>query len=342
MTNYLLTNQDDVQVAYIDVPNCYDWAKCEIKEDYCHNIRDKRTCLKYARKKAELEPLKTDIIRIFDPKSIDPESEFPYGTYAETSWRIILEKNGEDIGIKIVPCHPKEEENPPKNNYFVSLDDAINVGNKICALLGIPRIEDSVPDYYSTLFYSIGGNGKKEALMDYCLAYTIKMCGNRYKVIRGNNSIRDLYCNKILSVLIGETIPNNAGIRVYPYFQSTTSKGNVIDFIAEIYINNDYHVIIIEDKIEGEKHNNLNDYKEFFEKHYKELDEDKNKVKLHFYVIKAGCENDYRDWAKNGGFNFYTLDEIRQKVGFKNSNNNWNKVKDTGDTIFDEFWLRDW
>lgn len=178
----------------------------------------------------------------------------------------------------------------------------------------------------SVLFYDTNNKGNKEALMDYCLAYTFKMCDLRYHKNKVNTNLQQV-CLKILARLLEvEELPPT--INVQTYFQY-----NSIDLIVEVKNGEDgsYTAILIEDKVDNNlgKHQ-VTQYKTDFNNHY---NTDEKCIDKKYWVIKAanyGTEA-WKEMCQQNGFKITTLDALIDGVH-----------KETGNDIFDEFWLRDW
>lgn len=153
------------------------------------------------------------------------------------------------------------------------------------------------------------------------------MCDLRYHKDKINESLQH-ECLKILAYLLDvEKVP--CDIEVQTYFQYKD-----IDLIVEVYYNNETYVaILIEDKVchKLNKHQ-LPDYKKNFDEHY---NGDKKCTDKKYWVIKAG-DNGTEEWdeiCRQNSFKSTTLDKLVSISGLS---------KDTGNDIFDEFWLRDW
>ena len=177
----------------------------------------------------------------------------------------------------------------------------------------------------SVLFYDTEGKGNKEALMDYCLAYTAKMCDRRYHRGKVNTNLQQA-CLKILAKLIEvETLSGNIDIRTYFQYEK-------MDLIIEVYFEGgDYAAILIEDKVDNKLSlHQVTDYRKKFDAYY---NADNKCIDKKYWVIKAadhGTE-EWEEMCQQNGFKITTLDKLIS--GYHH---------DTGNEIFDEFWLRDW
>ena len=177
----------------------------------------------------------------------------------------------------------------------------------------------------SVLFYDTDNRGNKEALMDYCLGYTFKMCDLRYHKEKLNPELQKV-CLKILARLL-EVEDLSTDIRIQTYFQYKD-----IDLIVEVYYKNEtYTAILIEDKVDHKlDKNQLPKYKKIFDEHY---NSEIKCIDKKYRVIKAA---DYgtdgmANICQHNGFKIMTLDELISGLRYE-----------TGNDIFDEFWLRDW
>lgn len=185
---------------------------------------------------------------------------------------------------------------------------------------------EPIKDKDSVLFYDTDGGGLKEAMMDYGLAYTMKMCDLRYHKGNENVALKQA-CRSILAKLLefGELCED---ISVQTYFQYKKS----IDLIVEVYFKDgNYAAIMIEDKVDHilGRHQ-VTDYKKLFDECY---DADNKCVLRKYWVIKAGDYGTevWEDLCQQNEFKIVTLDKLSSGLG-----------PDTGNDIFDEFWLRDW
>lgn len=176
----------------------------------------------------------------------------------------------------------------------------------------------------SVFFHATEGNGPKEAAMDFCLSYTFKMAEKRNHKDRLNEKLLRS-CRAITSKLIGENI-EDADFHVQTYMQLSN-----IDLIVELYIGEKLmHVLLIEDKV----NNNLKEWQLPNQNKYVRSYYAKHKdIKIHSFVIKAV---DYKTEEMMAlcikhGAKFFSMDELINGI-----------TEDTGNAIFDEFWLRDW
>lgn len=177
----------------------------------------------------------------------------------------------------------------------------------------------------SVLFFDTDRRGNKEAMMDYGLAYTMKMCDTTYHKKQVNKSL--LYsCRAILSKLIGEDTQDTENLRIQTYFE-----WDDIDLVVEVYRNSSFwHVIMIENKVDSSlKPHQLKQYLEVFKNHYG----NEAGWKQHYYLIKAAdtIPEYMKTLCDEYGVKYTTMDDLIK-----------GQKEDTGNDIFDEFWLREW
>lgn len=176
----------------------------------------------------------------------------------------------------------------------------------------------------SVLLTEIDGRGNIEAIMDYILAWTFKMCDKSYH----GDSINPVLlkeCRKVLSSLIGVDVTNKE-CSIQTYFE--WSK---IDLIVEAHIEGlGYHAILIENKVKaGLPEHELQTNKKVFKNYYDKEDE----CQQHYWLICAYSPiPDYmKEQCLKDGYQYISLDEMSEY-----------DAADIGNAIFDEFWRRSW
>ena len=176
----------------------------------------------------------------------------------------------------------------------------------------------------SLLLTDTEGRGNIEAMMDYIIAWTFKMCDiNNH----GNEVNEKLLseCRKILSKLIGFDVTTES------FSICTYLEWRKIDLVVEIYFNNRrQHVFLIENKVNSKLQDwQLSNNKKIFKNHY---DNDDLKWEEHFFLICAhkGAV-DMSEHCRKEGYQLFALEELTDY-----------QAEDVGNNIFDEFWRRDW
>lgn len=166
--------------------------------------------------------------------------------------------------------------------------------------------------------------GNIEAVMDYILSWTFKMCDKTNHKTRINMPLL-LECRKILSKLI-DVDPTMEVSKVETYMEREK-----IDLIAEVHLQRgDYHVIMIENKVEANlRKDQLKNNKKKFTNFYT----NKAGCIQHFWLICADSSitEEMKQQCKENGFRSITLDALSDYV-----------ASDVGNAIFDEFWRRTW
>ena len=175
----------------------------------------------------------------------------------------------------------------------------------------------------SVLMTDIEGRGNTEAIMDYVLAWTLKMCDrkNHEKVV---NEALLIECRKILSKLVGIDIgEGECDVKTYMEWRK-------IDLVVEVNHNGDYHALLIENKVKtGLPEHELKDNKRIFTDHY---DKDTGCIQ-HYWLICAysPVPAEMIRLCGRDGFQYTTLEELSDYNAF-----------DVENAIFDEFWRRCW
>lgn len=177
----------------------------------------------------------------------------------------------------------------------------------------------------SVLFFDTERKGNKEAMMDYGLAYTFKMCDRRFHKGRVN-SILQQKCLSILAKLLEvESFPDDLTIQTYFEWEH-------IDLIVEVYKNDQcWAAIMIENKVDSSlKYHQVDGYKTVFDSYYNGTES--WQIRKH-WVIHAGADvpKYFFELCEKNGVKYTDLDKLKEGI-----------EEDTGNTIFDEFWIRDW
>lgn len=176
----------------------------------------------------------------------------------------------------------------------------------------------------SLLLTDTDGRGNIEAMMDYCLAWTFKMCDKNNHGDKVNHKLLS-ECQNILSKLIGFDVTKES------FSISTYLEWRKIDLVVEInFDNSDHHVFLIENKVNSKLQDwQLSHNRIIFKDYY---DNDILKWVEHYFLISAHKDVvDMMEQCDKDGYQFFALEELTDYY-----------AEDTGNAIFDEFWRRDW
>lgn len=176
----------------------------------------------------------------------------------------------------------------------------------------------------SVLLTDAENRGNIEAIMDYILAWTLKMCDtNHYEGMVDESLL--LECRKILSKLIGIDVTNqDCGVETYFEWKK-------IDLVVEVQLcNGEYHTILIENKVKAYlPPHELATNKKVFKEYY---DTDNGCIQHYILLSAYSPVPDYMiDQSKKDGYQCITLEELTDY-----------NASDVGNAIFDEFWRRSW
>lgn len=178
--------------------------------------------------------------------------------------------------------------------------------------------------------------GKKESLVDFFLSWTLRCITNRERDY--HNPKMEEYCKSITSVLL---FGDAEKLSKYEIKQvKTWLQWKNIDLCAEFYLFNnetqkeEKYALLLENKVYTSIHNNqLQNYKETFERYYKDTEFNRE------YVFFS-CKSELSDWEKkeciSASYRAYTMDEVLNSAK-KEKEWDW-----TGNALFDEFWLSTW
>jgi len=180
-------------------------------------------------------------------------------------------------------------------------------------------------------FEDKSSNLDHELLLDYFLGWTLR-CSNEkvedYKVKEA--------AKRILSFLIYDKLENFEVISV-----ETWKQWNKIDLSAEVILTKsnttEKYAILFENKMYTHVHSNqLNRYKEIFEKFYSNPKNNKTDYKrIYVFLTCFYNECDYEvDFieCKKHNYKPYSFGWLKTKT----------KIEATGNYLFDEFWFRYW
>lgn len=176
----------------------------------------------------------------------------------------------------------------------------------------------------SVLLTDAENRGNIEAVMDYILAWTLKMCDPSHYEGAVDKSLL-LECRKIMSKLIGVDVTAH-DCAVETYFE-----WKKIDLVVEVHLGDrEYHTILIENKVKAYlPPHELATNKRVFKEYY---DAD-NECIQHFILLCAysPVPQYMIEQSETDGFNCITLEELTDY-----------NAPDVGNAIFDEFWRRTW
>lgn len=171
-------------------------------------------------------------------------------------------------------------------------------------------------------------DGKKEALLDYILSWTLRRASSRFK--NDNKDILYKYCREILFKLLEiddyqDIIVNNL---------KTWKQWEKIDLIVEIELecdgNKEYHAILIEDKVYTRDHDDQ------LRRYRKDFDEEYNNTKYKKHYVLITCQDEVpkkiAESCEIAGFRCLPLLDLFPNYG----------KEDSESDLFNEFWLRYW
>lgn len=196
---------------------------------------------------------------------------------------------------------------------------------------------------------STEGDGKAEIVMDYVMSWSLRHANKDYD----NMPILYQYCRYMLHALLRLDTPLEQivfdKVEVWKEWQH-------MDLCVEVKLQNNgkdkYYALLVENKYysplhlkkdsKGECRNQVDVYKEQFEKHYASISSKKNWERR--YALVSCFESDdshihMYDEAQKYGFKVFGFYDIvneqfwDEKIG---------KYKDSESEIFNEFWLRRW
>ncbi|AIZ40458.1 hypothetical protein M666_02025 [Cellulophaga baltica 18] len=162
---------------------------------------------------------------------------------------------------------------------------------------------------------------KYEETIDFFMSWTIRCADEIYKDVNANvhESAR-----KILIKLL-----NPIDINVFKFTDIKVSKQcDNIDLWVELKVNDEDHVLIIEDKMYSKVQNDqLNRYHKFIEKYY--LNQSKPIRKYVFLRPDYELEKQDEPLLKKSNFVYFNLEQLADCL----------EEKRTGHDMFDEFWF---